>query len=73
MRKVKHLLMAVVAASTLMVGAMPQAAAAEVTTTAAAALLLPDGTYAVVENGRIIGYITIRNGVIVGSSSPTLQ
>ncbi len=70
MRKVKHLLMAVVAATTLTVGAPPQASAAEVTAASIQAALLPDGTYAVVENGRVIGYITIRNGVIVGSSSP---
>lgn len=64
MRKAKYLLLAAIV-STSVVGAT-QTAAAEVS--AVAVVQVPDGEYPVRDqNGRIIGYITIRNNQVVAS------
>lgn len=68
MGKAKYLLLAaMVAGSTATAGATPQPAAADAT--AVSLLPVEDGTYPVRdENGKIIGYVIIRNNQVVGSS-----
>jgi hypothetical protein len=71
MRKATNVLMAVVVAgSALLVGATPRPAAAEVTATVLT-LDVPDGTYPVRDdNGKIIGYVIVKDNTVVGSTPP---